>query len=483
MAQTALPAPQHVTARRRIFFGLFDTDGWSWALVKSLFWFVLIILMLGYIPDRAYYFTVQRTVDLGILAWSPVNLCPAENGGLPCPAPAGATLAWESSPAELNLPATRTHGAAGIIGQTILFAGGSDGATSVADTYVTHVNRGDNLNAWTAGPALPEARSDAAGVVLGNSLYVIGGFGPDGQPTSTVYSLTVSNDGTIGDWVAEDALALPEPRAGAAAVTVSDGLVLLGGTATADAAGATRSVWKVQQDTSGKFGAWVAQSPLFEENVDGFATHVGDVIHLVGGRKADGSVVATVQQGLVGGERATAEDPNAIIAFWRASELTNLPGPRSDLSGFTANGAIYVQGGSDGVGPRTETLWATPDADGVIPEWHHLAATDLGEGLEGAAAFASGSHAFTIGGTTSGGPTAGLARVNLAPQEPFFQLGLLGAVVPALQLEGEIGQQIGYLNAAGAATANFVVLLLVGWGFAHKDRVRAFIASRRRGRG
>jgi hypothetical protein len=483
MAQTALPAPQHVTARRRTFFGLFDADGWSWAFVKSLFWFVLIILMLGYIPDRAYYFTVQRTVDLGILAWSPVNLCPAENGGLPCPAPAGATLSWEASPPELNLPATRTDGAAGIIGQTILYAGGSDGTAAVKDTYVTHLNAGDNLNIWSAGPSLPEARIDAAGVVLGNSLYVIGGYGPDGQPTSTVYSLTIANDGTIGDWVPEDALALPEPRAGAAAVTVSDGIVLMGGTATADAAGATKSVWKVQQDTTGKLGSWVPQSPLFEENLDGFAAHVGDVIFLVGGRKADGSVVATVQQGLVGGVKATAEDPNAIIALWRASEQTNLPGPRTDLSGFTANGALHVQGGSDGVGPRAETLWATPDADGVIPAWQHLAATDLGEGVAGAAALVSGSHAFTIGGTTAGGPTAGLARVNLAPQEPFFQLGLLGAVVPALELKGEIGQQIGYLNAAGAATANFVVLLLVGWGFAHKDRVRAFVASRRRRRG
>ena len=33
MAQTALPAPQHVTARRRAFFGLFNADGWPWSFV------------------------------------------------------------------------------------------------------------------------------------------------------------------------------------------------------------------------------------------------------------------------------------------------------------------------------------------------------------------------------------------------------------------------------------------------------------------
>ena len=42
---------------------------------------------------------------------------------------------------------------------------------------------------------------------------------------------------------------------------------------------------------------------------------------------------------------------------------------------------------------------------------------------------------------------AGATRANLAPQEPFFQLGLVGATVPALKIDGEIGQQLGYLAA------------------------------------
>ena len=43
--------------RRRVLFGLLDADSWSWASTKATFWFVVIILLLGYIPDRAYYFT------------------------------------------------------------------------------------------------------------------------------------------------------------------------------------------------------------------------------------------------------------------------------------------------------------------------------------------------------------------------------------------------------------------------------------------
>ncbi len=45
--------------------------------------------------------------------------------------------------------------------------------------------------------------------------------------------------------------------------------------------------------------------------------------------------------------------------------------------------------------------------------------------------------------------------------------------MPGLKIEGEIGQQLGYLNAAGAGTVNFMILLLIGWAFAHKAQTRA----------
>jgi len=430
MAQTALPAPRAAVSRRA-FFGLFEADGWSWAIVKSLFWFVLIIMVLGYIPDRAYYFTVQKTVDVGLLAWSPVNFCPPENETLPCPAPAGATLPWHQGPQQVSLPAARTDGAAGLIGTTYLFAGGSDGTAATADVYASHPVGTGNIDKWSAGPALPEARSDAAFIAVGNTFYVIGGLGPDGKPTTTTYSISVATDGTLGAWTAEAALALPEARAGSSAVPVSDGIVLLGGT---NGTAATQSVWKSKASATGALQAWTAQAPLFEANTDGYAAHVGDVITLVGGINAKGETVATVQQGLVGGDNAPATDPNAIVALWRASAQTNLPGPRSALSGFSANGVIYI----------------------------------------------NGAHAFVFGGTTTAGPNSGSARAYLAPQEPFFQLGLLGATIPGLKLDGEIGQQIGYLNAATVGALNFVLMLIVAYAFNHKEQVRALLARRRR---
>jgi len=74
-------------------------------------------------------------------------------------------------------------------------------------------------------------------------------------------------------------------------------------------------------------------------------------------------------------------------------------------------------------------------------------------------------------------------RANNAPQAPFFRLGLFGATVPGLKIDGELGQQLGYLNAAGAGTLDFVILLIIGWAFAHKQQARAMVSRvvRRRG--
>src|SRR2546426_9265919 len=234
MATQAL-YPGTTQTRRRVLFGLLDASGWAWAFLKALFWFVLMIFMLGYIPDRAYYFTVNRTIDLGILAWSPVNFCPEGNRTLPCPAPVGAVVPWVSSPTEIALPQPRTDGAVVQSGTTLLYVGGSDGKTAVDTTFVAKTSGTGNFDKWTDGPKLPAPRTDAGVIYSGGKIYVVGGYGADGKPTDTVFVLSPdSNTGSLGNWqTAEQAkldMKLPEPRAGATLVVASDGLLLVGGT-------------------------------------------------------------------------------------------------------------------------------------------------------------------------------------------------------------------------------------------------------------
>lgn len=488
----ALPAGR--VTHRRALFGALDADGWSWAFLKAFFWFIAIILLLAYIPDRAYYFTVNRTVDLGIMVWSPVNLCPAENQGLPCPAPAGALVPWQLSPTQLDLPEARTSGAAGQLGSTLLYVGGSNGTSPTTTTYAAKVANG-NFSGWAAGPDLPDARQGAGIAILNGTAYLVGGAGADGVPVNTVWSLAADpQSGALGAWTPVKGVTLPEGRRGAAVLAVSDGILVAGGTGP-DGKPSTK-VWKATADSKGVLGQFAAQPDLLDGVTDASIALGGSFVWVYGGTDANG-VSGAVQRGTYGkpatagassaapGTAAPAASAAAVpdaLLQWAVTDAANVA-PRSGAAGFTANGSIYVVGGSDGTSPRPEVYWATPDASGNLTGgWLHLPVSDLpAGGLQGASAVLSGSNVFVLGGTTTGGLVKSSERASTAPQEPFFQLGIAGVVVPALQIPGEIGQQLGYLSAAGAGTLDFIILALIGWAYAHRPAVRAWW-DRRRGR-
>ncbi len=480
MAQQALN-PGTTQTRGRALFGLLDASGWMWAGLKAFAWFTLMIFMLGYIPDRAYYFTVNKTIDLGILAWSPVNFCPEGNQSLPCPAPVGAVVPWAPSPAEIALPAPRTDGNVVQSGTTLLYIGGSDGKTATDTTFVSKVSGAGNFDKWNPdGPKLPAPRSDAGVVYSGGKIYVVGGFGSDGKPTDTTFVLTPNaQTGDLGTWqTSQDAkldLQLPAPRAGAVLLSGTDGLILIGGT---DGTGPTNTVWKSTFDKTGVPGKWAVQpAKLYVPVTDASAALVGSFVWVYGGTVADGTATGTVQRG----EFGTGTSATTLVQFGVKSGSGNLPAPRTNINGFAANGNLYVVGGSDGKTPQSTLYWGVPTTSGDIPEWHRLPVSDLPPaGNAGGAPLILGPNAIVIGGTTTDGVTTGSIRANIAPAAPFFQLGLFGATVPALTINGEIGQQLGYLAANTVGIINFAIFIAIGWAFAHKAQIREWRDRRRR---
>ncbi len=479
MAQQALGSGTTQT-RGRAFFGLLDASGWAWASLKAAVWFVLLIFMLGYLPDRAYYFTVNKTIDLGILAWAPVNFCPEGNQTLPCPPPTGAVVPWQTSPTEIDLPQPRTDGAVIQSGTTLLYIGGSDGKTAQDTTYVSKVSGAGNFDKWTNGPNLPAPRSDAGVVYSGGKIYVVGGFGADGKATTTTYVLTPdAQTGELGEWQTSEeakvALDLPAPLAGAVLIAGSDGLFLIGGT---DGTRPGDTVYKSTFDKTGLPGKWTAQpGKLFTPVSDASAAIIGAFMWVYGGSMADGTVTATVQRGQFG----VNDQATQVIQFGVANGKVNLPAPRADFSGFAANGNLYAVGGTDGKTPQRTVFWGVPTSDGNIPEWKNLPTSDLPEtGNAGGAPLILGPNAIVIAGTNTKGVSQASIRANIAPSEPYFQVGLFGATVPALKIDGEIGQQLGYLAANTVGIINFALFVAIGVAWAHRPQIREWRDRRRR---
>jgi hypothetical protein len=204
------------------------------------------------------------------------------------------------------------------------------------------------------------------------------------------------------------------------------------------------------------------------------ATLIDQNLFVWGGEDAAGPTTQILH-----GEVATAKETLGEVTRWArppasSAAQQNLPAAHTGAFGWVTNGNLYYAGGE---GANGEVVWAIPDAASNIPGWKHLAASDLPPDLQlrDAAPIVSGSHVFLVGGLTKDGPTTGTARADLAPKLPFFQLGLFYIVVPAMGIQGEVGQQLSYLVAAGVATGDFVLLLLIGYAFNQKERTRAFL--------
>lgn len=481
MAQRALPPG---AIQRRAVFGLLDADGWAYAFLKALFWFTLLIFMLGYLPDRAYYFTVFPTIQVGTNVISPINFCDGSNKSLPCPAPPGSVIPWDTSPSQLALPAGRTDAATVQFGTALYLVGGRTAAGPTDSVLQTQVTTDGNFATWSAGPKLPAPRSDASLVSFNGTPYVIGGDGPDGKPTDTVFVGDIQNGNLVG-WKQDNQLKLPVPLSGAAAIPGATSIWVIGGRTTG---GLSAKTYRSILDTSVKppelkpFAEDAAVdlrggtgAPAPRTDATGLST--GSFLWLLGGQTPSGPTDQVM--------RLALDYKGEPAGTWATSSgQASLPGARVAAAGFGANESLYVAGGKDASGKIWNTFyWATPDpTTGNISEWQELSDTNLPSPSEGAAPAVVGSWVFLVGGDQGGAPLTGSVRADLAPKPPFFQLGLIGATIPALSIKGEIGQQLGYLDAALVGGFDFVVLILLGLALSRREATARLLERLTRGR-
>jgi len=477
---------------RRVLFGLLDANGWGWAGVRSVLWTLVIILMLGYIPDRAYYLTVSPTVELGLNMASLVNICPAENEGLPCPAPAGALIPWKSA-TEADLPGDGVDGSLLQAGSHLYYVGGTSGAPRLATTNVSVATiDAAGLSAWAAGTPLPEARAHAGVAFFAGKAYVIGGASDTTPATASVYVGTPdATTGLITAWERLDTLELPAARSGAAVTVVSDGIVVLGGEGTDRSP--TTTVWKAKLGANGELEPWASFMDLPEPRTFAAAALIGDSIYVWGGKDANGPAAEAVRGDIavapaVGGHSAPVVNPDqgdaeiGTIYRWDGGPIEgNLPTPRDGAALWSANGTLYVAGGTiDGVA-TTSVLWAAPVAATGVTKWTTVELSNLpADGARvGASGVVVGTHVLLLGGADAAGAySAGALAAGTSLKAPVFRVGLFGLTVPGLALQGEVGQQIGFLSAAGAWTLNFVIMLGAAVAYGQRERFRAWVGAK-----
>ena len=68
------------------------------------------------------------------------------------------------------------------------------------------------------------------------------------------------------------------------------------------------------------------------------------------------------------------------------------------------------------------------------------------------------------------------------PSRPSSGWASSGATLPGLSIKGEIGQQLGYINAMTVGMINFGLLIAIGVAFSHKKQTLKLFEKVSRGR-
>ena len=197
-----------------------------------------------------------------------------------------------------------------------------------------------------------------------------------------------SSDGTIGAW--PTTTALPDPRARHASVLLNGYVYVLGGIDASNQDNKTQStIYFSKPDfvtgnipASGP-GSWQTNSvSLPAPRARAAAVTLNGYIYHMGGTDTSGDSTATVY--------FTKPNTDGTISSWAST--TSLPSDRSSLTAVTANGYLYVVGGS---GSAT-VYYAKPNVDGTIPAW--TLTTALPEGRFRHASVVANNYIYAIGG-------------------------------------------------------------------------------------
>jgi N-acetylneuraminic acid mutarotase len=306
---------------------------------------------------------------------------------------------------------TARHGHTSIvIGNSLYILGGSDGSALDSVERAT-IDPDGSLGQFApvAGVRMVTARHGHATVVARNYLYVIGGLGPSGT-LDDVERTAIGADGSLGPFERVAGLALETARSGHAALLLGDAVYLVGGTGRA---GTTSSVERAPVDVDGLLASFASQPSAMLARRDGMATAiVGNYVYTMGG--ADGTVLASVERATLNSGGGALQPPafsGVRFVASRSESATAVIGNYVYMIGGAITGSNVVERSSIGAEGALGQFAVVPGVTLVTPRRRHTAAVIQ-------------NYLYVIGGTGAGGTLRTIERAAINPDGSLGPFGV-----------------------------------------------------------
>jgi hypothetical protein len=241
------------------------------------------------------------------------------------------------TPMPTTLNTARGAHTATVIGNFLYVIGGTDGTNQLASVERAPILPGGSLGSFTTltAAALNTAREGHAVAVVGNRLYVVGGF-KNPLPIGSIERANINADGSIGPFTLLSDVSLNMPRAGLTCAVTGGYLYAIAGNGLLPLA----SLERAGINPDGTLQPFSTVSSLLNARYSHSSVVIGNTLYVIGGYRD-----LAFSQALASIEQATIAPDGTVGAFSSAGTLTI---PRAAHLSVPIGNYLYVIGGHDG---------------------------------------------------------------------------------------------------------------------------------------
>ncbi len=295
----------------------------------------------------------------------------------------GALSAWSTN--ANTIPASIQLGATVYANGYVYVIGGST-PTNVATVYYAKIYGNGSVGTFAQTTSLPAIRTAGTAVTYNGYIYYMGGGDSSDVNQTTVYYTRINNDGTLGPW--STTTVLPAAN-GYHMAMVANGYVY-------DIGGQDLAVYYSKVNADGTLGAWVTTTAMPEALQQAGVAYANGYLYTVGGRNTGGTAINTIYYAKV--------QFDGSLGAW-ATNANNLTAAQKGNAAVAINGYMYSIAGVNSAGSTISTVYAGPlQADGSIGAFAIVNRLPAVRGFFGSAT--ANGYLYVLGGSADAGSTS-----------------------------------------------------------------------------
>lgn len=303
-----------------------------------------------------------------------------------------------------TLRIARSSATSAVVNGWLYVVGGDNGNGPVNSIERAPTNADGTIGAFdlVSDVSLLQARSGHSSVVVGGTLFVIAGSGST-RMLNSVEHAAINSDGILGPFMLDTGTALVTPRTGHVSVVIGNSLFVIGGTRSDGSKLDSIERAIIQRD--GSLGPFASVDAALSIPRSGHTAEViGNELYVLGGNTTGGIPSSSVERASIGADGS--------LGTFSSAPGVMLSAPRTGHRSAVLSGVLYVLGGSGSGGVIASVESAAISMGGSLGPFAAYA-TALSTARTGHTMALIGNWTYMIGGRNTGNPTATVERANI----------------------------------------------------------------------